>query len=261
MPLLSRAAAYEQSQRKARAVLSFLRVPLYSTVPILAQVMGLKHRPTIHTTLVRMEDAGLIRRATLPYGLTGITLWGITYTGQQYIAPAGEEPNPLTFNISKVSVSRLEHYLAIQQAYVYLQSLGWDNFTYCDHQIRVKRPPKAESKYNVRPDLLAVDPKGLMVAIECEISLKTPSRYKDNIIPGHIRQLNSDGYHYVLWVTKTANDQQTLHQSLTARIKELQQEQRLHLSRTFTDYKMFQFANLQTWLKPEPTMQQAGGQS
>src|SRR5205823_1281114 len=79
MPLLPRADAYDQSQRKARAVLSFLRVPLYSTVPILAQVMGVKHRPTIHTTLVRMENAGLIRRATLPYGLSGITLWGITY--------------------------------------------------------------------------------------------------------------------------------------------------------------------------------------
>ncbi len=260
MPLLPRTAAYEQSQRKAKAVLSFLRVPLYSTVPILAQVMGLKHRPTVHTTLARMEAAGLIRRATLPNGLAGITIWGITYAGQQYIACPGEEPNPLTFNVSKVSVSRLEHYLAIQQAHVYLQSHGWRSFTYCDHQNHGKPLPKAESKYNVRPDLLALDPQARMVAIECEISLKTPSRYKDNIIPGHIRQLNADAYHYVLWVTRTAAEQQTLHQSLTTRIQELKQEQRLYLARTFPDYKMFQFANLQTWSQAETTMQENRGQ-
>lgn len=55
-------------------------------------------------------------------------------------------------------------------------------------------------------------------------------------------------------------DQQTLHQSLTARIQELKQEQRLHLTRTFPDYKMFQFANLQTWLKPQLIAAFNGGQ-
>ena len=250
MSLLPRSLAYQQSRRKAREVLSFLRVPLYSTVPILAQVMGVRHRPTVHTTLVRLENAGLIRRATLSYGVTRLTLWGITAAGQQYIAPSGQEPNQLTFNVSKVSIPRLEHNLAIQQTHIYLQNHGWTHFTYCDHETKAKLN-KAESKYNVRPDLTALDPQGRRVAIECELSLKSPNRYKDNVIPGHIRHLNADEYDYVLWVTNTPDDQQTLHQSLTARIQELKQEQRLHLSRSFAEYKMFQFDNFATWLKPD----------
>ena len=258
MSLLPRTAAYEQSRRKATEVLSFLRVPLYSTVPILAQVMGLQHRPTVYTTLVRLENAGLIRRATIPYGVTSITLWGITSAGQSYIAPSDQEPNPLTFNASKVSISRLEHHLAIQQTHVHLQHQGWTNFRYCDHDAKAKLT-KAESKYNIRPDLTSIDTQSRAVAIECELSLKSPARYKDNIIPGHIRHLNADEYDYVLWITKTPEDQQTLHHSLTARIQELQQEQRLHLLHTFTDYKMFQFANLQTWLGPELVTASNGG--
>ena len=37
-------------------------------------------------------------------------------------------------------------------------------------------------------------------------------------------------------------------------------EQRLHLSRSFADYKMFQFASLQTWLKPQLVIMANGGQ-
>jgi hypothetical protein len=47
---------------------------------------------------------------------------------------------------------------------------------------------------------------------------------------------------------------------LTARIQDLREEQRLHLTRTFTDYKMFQFANLETWLKPQLIVVSNGGQ-
>jgi hypothetical protein len=259
MPLLPRVAAYEQSQRKARDVLAFLRTSIYSTEPLLGQVLRIKDRAHIHTSLARIERSGFIRRAPIQTALSAVTFWGITAEGQRFITPPGEDTCLLTFNSSKVSVSRLDHYLSLQQIRITGELFHWTEFIYCDRE-RKSNITKAESKYNVRPDLTAVDPQGRRVAIECELSLKTPSRYKDNIIPGHIRQMNSDGYDYVLWITKTFEEQQTLHQSLTARIQELKQEQRLHLSRTFTDYKMFQFANLQTWLKPEPTILLAGGQ-
>lgn len=258
MPLLTRAAAYEQSRRKARDVLSFLRTSIYSTEPLLGQVMRIRDRATIHRSLVRMEQSAVIRRAFIPAGMSTLTLWGITSAGQQLSTPRGEDPSPLSFNTAKVSVSRLEHYLSLQQIRITGERFAWTRFVYCDRERR-SNIAKAESKYNVRPDLTALDPQGRRVAIECELSLKNPARYKDNIIPGHIRHLNSDQYDYVLWITKTPEDQQTLHQSLTARIQELKQEQRLHLSRTFSDYRMFQFSSLQTWLKPEQTAAQSGG--
>ena len=259
MPLLSRQAAYEQSQRKTRDVLAFLRTSIYSTEPLLGQVMRIKHRTSIHESLLRLEQAGAIRRSPIRTAMSTVTLWGITPEGQQLATPPGEEVSPLTFNISKVSVSRLEHYLSLQQIRITGETFGWTKFLYCDREAKAN-PTKAESKYNVRADLTAVDPQGRTVAIECELSLKSPARYKDSIIPGHIRRLNADEYDYVLWITKTPEEQQTLHQSLTARIQELMREQRLHLSRTFTDYKMFQFANLQTWLKPQLVIVPNGGQ-
>jgi hypothetical protein len=255
MPLLPRAAAYEQSRRKTRDVLSFLRTSIYSTGPLLGQVLRIKDRAHIHTSLVQMERSSFIRRARIQTGLSILTLWGITAEGQRAITPAGEDPNPITFNTSKISVSRLDHYLSLQQVRITGEFHGWRQFLYCDRQPK-SNISKTESKYSIRPDLTALDPQGRRVAIECELSLKNPTRYKENIIPAHIRYLNSDQYDYVLWITKTPEEQQTLRQSLTTRIQELRREQRLHLSRTFTDYKMFQFSNLQTWLKSEQTSEQ-----
>lgn len=260
MPLLPRAVAYEQSRRKIRDVLSFLRTSIYSTEFLLGQVMRIKDRATIHTSLVRMEQSRLIRRAPIRAAMSTITLWGITAEGQQMTTPPGEDASPLTFNTAKVSISRLDHYLSLQQIRIIGEQFGWTEFIYCDRERRLNIV-KAESKYNVRPDLTALDPKGRKVAIECELCLKNPARYKDNIIPGHIRHLNSDQYDYVLWITKTPEEQQTLHQSLTARIQELKQENQLRLSRTFTDYKMFQFTNLQSWISPKQTSEQSGGRS
>lgn len=254
MPLLPRSAAYEQSRRKTRDVLAFLRTSIYSTESLLGQVMRVKDRATIHYSLVRMEQSGFIRRAAIR-AMLKLTLWGITAEGQRLITAPEEDASPITFNTSKVSISRLDHYLSLQQIRIVGEHSGWACFVYCDRERR-SNIAKAESKYNVRPDLIALDPQGRRVAIECELSLKSPARYKDNIIPGHIRHLNSEQYDYVLWVTNTFEEQQTLHQSLTARIQELREEQRLHLSRVFTDYKMFQFSNLQSWLKSE----QSGGQ-
>ena len=259
MSLLPRTLAYEQSQRKTRDVLSFLRTSVYSTESLLGQIMRIKHRSTVHNALVRLEQAGLIRRVPIRTAMAFVTLWGITSEGQQLATPSGEETSPLTFNISKVSVSRLEHYLSLQQIRITGEAFGWTEFVYCDREARAKLP-KPESKYTVRPDLTALDARGRRVAIECELSLKSPVRYKDNIIPGHIRHLNAEEYDYVLWVTRTPPEQQTLHQSLTARIQELKAEQRLHLTRTFADYKMFQFANLDTWLKPQLVVVSNGGQ-
>jgi DNA-binding MarR family transcriptional regulator len=232
---------------------------VYSTEPLLGQVMRIKHRSTVHNALVRLEQAGLIRRAPIRTAMASVTLWGITSEGQQLATPSGEEISPLTFNISKVSVSRLDHYLSLQQIRITGERFGWTEFIYCDRETRAN-PDKAESKYNVRPDLTALDPHGRRVAIECELSLKSPARYKDNIIPGHIRHINAEEYDYVLWITKTPEDQQTLHQSLTSRIQELREIERLHLTRTFVDYKMFQFANLDTWLKPQLVVVSNGGQ-
>ena len=259
MSLLPRTLAYEQSRRKATAVLSFLRTSIYSTEPLLGQLMRIKDRATIHHSLVRLEQAGVIRRSPIRTAMSTVTLWGITAEGQQLATPLGEDANHLTFNISKVSVSRLEHYLSLQQIRITGEIFGWTEFVYCDRE-RKANLAKAESKYNVRPDLTARDGYGRRVAIECELCLKNPVRYKDNIIPGHIQRLNADEYDYVLWIARMPEDQLTLHQSLTARIQELKQEQRLHLTRTFTDYKMFQFANLHTWLKPHLIATSNGGQ-
>jgi hypothetical protein len=84
MPLLPRIVAYEQSRRKTQDVLTFLRTSIYSTESLLGQVLRIKDRAHIHTSLVRMEEFGLIRRAPIRSPLANVTLWGITAEGQPH---------------------------------------------------------------------------------------------------------------------------------------------------------------------------------
>src|SRR5207302_10536193 len=108
MSLLPRTLAYEQSRHKAAAVLSFLRTSIYSTEPLLGQLMRINDRATIHHSLVRLEQAGVIRRSPIRPAMSTVTLWGLTAEGQQLATPPGQEPGQLTVNVSKVSVSLLE---------------------------------------------------------------------------------------------------------------------------------------------------------
>jgi hypothetical protein len=72
-------------------------------------------------------------------------------------------------------------------------------------------------------------------------------RYKGEVLPGHVRNLNAGEYEFVLWITPTLADQKTLHAVITQAVDQLIAEQKWQLTLAPASFKRFQFANLETW--------------
>ena len=248
MPILPTAQIIERKREKTMLVLRFLRITTYSTSEILGSVMGITTRSPIHRTLKSMERSNLIQSARSD-NFGGKTLWGITAAGQRYCLQDGDEEIAKYFNPSKVSSSTLLHYLDIQRVHIALQKTRWKDFTYPD---KLPRPHlkggklASENQYITRPDLLAINPDEVRAAIEMERFVKTKKRYEEHIIPGHIRKLNAGEYSFVLWIARTPEQQQTLQDMIKKSVQRLRDNQKFHLEPRSTNYKIFQFNNLES---------------
>jgi hypothetical protein len=250
MALLTIQQARERNQEKALKVLRFLRTSIYSTAEILGEVMDLKARTGIHRTLFNMEQKQLIRRHTYSEFGGSLTLWGITATGQQLALKSGDVPIPISFNASKVSFARLQHYLCLQKIRIRAEAAGWTNVMYCDRPSLYKGngwPNQDTINEEIRPDLLATHPQNRTVAIEYERSLKWTPRYKEHVIPGHIRRLNAGEYAQVVWVCADQRDEEQLRAILLTAVKQLQNEHQFYLERTSKDFKTLVVTNIGAW--------------
>jgi hypothetical protein len=250
MALLTIQQARERNRQKTLTVLRFLRTSIYSTAELLGEVMGIKSRDGIHKTLLNMEQKQLIRPHRYLDFTGRLTLWGITPTGQQVSLQEREEPISLFFNPAKVSLARLQHYLHLQKIRIRAEAAGWTNVIYCDRPSVYKgNVPHNQDTINeeIRPDLLATHPQDRTVAIEYERLLKWTPRYKDHVIPGHIRRLNAGEYAQVIWVCPNQRDDERLRATLLKVVKELKDDHQFHLERTSSDYKTFVVTNINSW--------------
>jgi hypothetical protein len=250
MALLTVQQARERNQEKALKVLRFLRTSIYSTAELLAEVMGVPSSKGTRKTLVNMEQKQLIRRHTYAEFGGSLTLWGITATGQEIALQSGEEPISVSFNPSKVSLARLQHYLCLQKIRIRAEAAGWTNLMYCDRPSLYKGNGwhnRDTINEDIRPDLLATHPQNRTVAIEYERSLKWTPRYKEHVIPGHVRRLNADEYSQVVWVCPDQKDEDQLRTILLNAVKELRNDNQFHLERTSKDYKTFVVTNINSW--------------
>lgn len=175
-------ARLERAQAKRAAVLSFLADEIWTSSAILGQVTDLAARQGVHRLLTAMEQAGEIRRATAPIlDGQGITLWGITPHGLA-LAPGGV-PSQTYFQPSKLSIERIPHQLALQRLRLAAELAGWRNWT------RGERLGKAPT---VRPDAVVTRSDGNIVAIECELTIKTAKRYQ-RVIFEHLAEFRQSG--------------------------------------------------------------------
>lgn len=230
-------------------VLRFLRTTIYSTSEILGSVMGIQTRSPIHRTLKAIERSKLIQ-CIHGENFGGITLWGITAAGQRFCLQDGDQEIGKFFNPSKINPSTLQHYLDIQRVHIALEKMRWKAFEYPD---KAPRPHlkggnlAPENQYNIRPDLIAVDPDGIRGAIEVERFVKAEKRYEEHVIPGHVRRLNAREYDFVLWIARTPEHQQTLESAIKKAIQKLRANQTFYLEPRVTNYKIFQFSNLENF--------------
>jgi DNA-binding MarR family transcriptional regulator len=177
-----------RAQSKREVILRFLRDETWSNLTNLTSVLGLTE-PAAFKTISQLERDGFLLRHKVES--LRISLWGVTPQGLAFAWHESEtmQPRPY-FEPSKLSVLTIYHYLDIQRARLIAERAGWTNW------IPGTRLPKDIKK---RPDAIATDSKGNIVAIELERTIKTLKRY-EAIFAIYLQLMKRDEYakvHYV----------------------------------------------------------------
>lgn len=173
--LLSPAQREQRIAEKRSRLLRFLRDEIYTTAPIAGQVMGIRSRQAIYTTLLRISRDGEIRSANLDTGDRTI-LWGITPHGQACAYdPDTEAPADKIFEPGRVGKLVLNHTLDLQRIRLMVEAAGWVDWVAGDRMGKWKKGMS-------RPDALVTHPNGNRVAIEVERTIKTRKRYASIIV-------------------------------------------------------------------------------
>ena len=163
----------ERVVEKRELVLRWLREELWSTSEILGDVMQLKNRSGVHRTLAAMEHDNLLRRAQLPlFGRQTATLWGITPHGVAAAYDISEAVDSYRyFEPSRVSFTMFRHQIDLQLLRIKAERFGWKKWI---PGTRLQSTSPSAAK---RPDAIAADSTGVIVAIEVERTLKSHKRY------------------------------------------------------------------------------------
>lgn len=183
-------------EKKLRSVLRFLRQQLWSTQEILQQVMELGTRQAAHKSLVQFESELLLKRYSLQALGGSITLWGITSHGQAMAFNIdNEDMINAYFEPSRISEQNIRHQLDLQQLRITAEIDGWKNWRDGDRLGTLDKDTK-------RPDAIAINLDGQLVAIECERSFKSYKRYS-SVLLSYLKLIKSNEISGVVWVSPT----------------------------------------------------------
>ena len=182
-----------RAQTKREVVLRFLRDETWSNLTNLAGVLGLSE-PATFKTLQQLERDGFLLKFKV--SALRLSLWGVTPQGLAFAWTENEtmQIRPY-FEPSKLSVMTIAHYLDVQRARFIAERAGWTNW------IPGNRLPKNIKK---RPDAIATNTEGQIVAIELERSIKTLKRY-EAIFAIYLQMMKRDEYAKVHYVCPDAN--------------------------------------------------------
>lgn len=194
--LSSPAARLAQRDIVNRKLLRFLRTHIYSTLPILQQVVGYRSSQGIRQALRRLERIDYVRQHIHVGPGQRLALWGITHVGQAFAFDLGNElPVAATFEPSKLAASTIPHHLDLQMIRMKAEDEGWTMWKHGDRM-------GAVGKDDMRPDAVAVDPSGKVVAVECERSLKSQQRYR-GILSAYLQAIRAGQFSRVIWISPT----------------------------------------------------------
>ncbi len=149
--------------QKQSKILEWLKAEIYSSPDILALVVGLAHRQSLHKALVTMQEQGVIRHAKVPVVGGHQILWSITEPGQALACDLSkdETPSAKIFEPGRISALRLRHILGLQKMKWQAMRAVWRGWKNCDRGVK---PHKRDEKFKHRPDVVTIDPAGRVVA-------------------------------------------------------------------------------------------------
>lgn len=195
--LLPREIRVARTICKQHMILRFLRDELFTTQDIAGILLSISSRQAVHKTLTKYEKEGLIRRVTVQLpDLSRLTLWGITSHGQGWAFDPQREDNPndKVFEPARVALSVLRHSLDIQRLRIIAERAGWTDWSPCD---RISGKWSSGTK---RPDVIALDPRRSVTAIEVERSFKSHKRY-EVILAGYLMAIKRQEIDRVIWIS------------------------------------------------------------
>lgn len=176
---------------KRRRLLAWLRSEIWTSHDLAGDVMGLRDRRAIQTTLASMQRDGLVVVESIKIPFGNLKIVGVTMDGQGAAATGEKEINPRAFEKGRVGLTVIEHTLDLQRLKLACLRAGWKNWT---------RPDAEKWGKNHRPDALAVTPDGVRVAVECERTLKTAKRYH-TVASNHATSLKQGAFQHVVYAS------------------------------------------------------------
>ncbi|WP_045422787.1 MobC family replication-relaxation protein [Vibrio jasicida] len=201
--ITSNAERLRRNYEKMATVIQFLKQESYTNFDVLMLLLNYKDKNPLYRLLNKMVGLGYIQKHTFEFQTGKISIWGITDLGlTQNIRDINEDFRP--FEPHRVKFNTLEHKLMNQKVQIYLQQKGWKDWHNADQY-------SFRHQYNVehRPDAIITTPKGLIIAIETERTLKTASRYR-SIFKSHILAKQKNYWHMVFYVVANDNMKQLL---------------------------------------------------
>lgn len=193
MPLIphSHAERLAAQAAKRRRLLAWLRTEIWTTHEIAGDVMGVRDRRSISTTLAAMARDGLVTIDTVENSHGVFKVVGITMDGQSAAATGDKAMVPRTYERGRIGLTVLNHTLDLQRLKLACLRAGWQNWV---------RPDAQKWGKSHRPDAIAVTPAGIPVAIECERTLKTLKRYR-TVVANHIGAMKKNDFRHVVYVS------------------------------------------------------------
>ncbi|MFA0156821.1 MobC family replication-relaxation protein [Vibrio sp. 10N.261.46.A3] len=185
-----------RAREKEMIVLRFLHQEIYTDFENIRMLLRLT-KGTISKLLKRMVGNKLLEKHTLTLDTGDVSLWGITDEGIHAVGDNDHAPLHC-FHPSRISLVTLNHTLMNQRVYIALKHLKWTEWINADRKVFKQKFPVPH-----RPDAIVRTPKGTITAIETELTLKTPLRYRA-IMKSHIQAKEKGFWKHVIYVVRDA---------------------------------------------------------
>lgn len=191
--LPEREMRFNRKYEKMAIVIRFLKQEIYTDLATLMLLMGYKKRQPLDRLLNKLIALEYIQKHVYDFPTGKISIWGITRYG---LAQELEDTDRdfQSFEPYKVKFQTLNHRLLNQRVRIYLERRGWEGWHNGDRY-------SFREKYDVenRPDAIIQSPKGHVIAIETERTIKNLSRYRA-IFKSHIIAKQKQYWHAVFYI-------------------------------------------------------------
>lgn len=213
---LNGSEARKIAEKKRNTILRFLREDLY-TIPEVVEILCGIGNQAAGKTLRQMEKLGLLRKSKKKHVIFGKYrhVWGITSKGIEESLMADNTSHLLCsmeIEAFKESIVRknLDHTLNIQRAKA--EALRNDGSWVAERDIEWCYERDRDSRFRTlnkgvhRPDGIAtvlIDGHELVYAVEVEQEIKSATTYRENILPGHYKNIAKNHYAVVYYYRET----------------------------------------------------------